>query len=385
MKVAFTALLMIAAGSVGYRVPALPATKPPETTIDAATRRQVIKTLLKHLNDSYVFAEVAKKMEADILARMEKKEYDSIDSAAEFAQKLSEDLQAVSHDMHLMVRHSSTLIRERAANNEMSAAEKESRRRLFTRMNHGFERVERMQGNIGYIDLREFTDPSLGAETLAAAMGFVANTEALIVDLRHNGGGPPAMVALVCSYFFGSQPVHLNDLYWREGNRTEEYWTKPTVLGRRYEVKAVFLLTSRHTFSAAEEFAYNLKHLKRATIVGETTGGAAHHGEERKLSDHFSVYLPLARAINPITKTNWEGTGVKPDVEVPEEQALKTAYVMALAEAMQKETDADMRNTYKRLIEQQQQELERMKKNKSEIRGQRSEIGGRSHLDVSVC
>jgi hypothetical protein len=360
-RYARTALLMLAAITVGGRLSAQPPGDAPEMTIDAPTRRQVIESLLKKLNSSYVFPEVAKKMESDIRARMEKKEYDSLAGAAEFALKLSEDLQAVSRDKHLMVHYSPAPIPERAAKNDMSAGEREFRRRSSARTNHGFERVERMQGNIGYIDLREFADPAHGAETLAAAMTFVADTEALIIDLRHNGGGPPAMVALVCSYFFGNQPVHLNDLYWREGNRTEEYWTKPTVTGRRYEAKAVFLLTSHHTFSAAEEFAYNLKNLKRATIVGETTGGAAHHGEERRLSEHFSVHLPLARAVNPITKTNWEGTGVKPDVEVPWERALKTAYAMALSKALESEADAEMRNTYKRLIEQQQRELEAMK------------------------
>jgi C-terminal processing protease CtpA/Prc len=303
-------------------------------------------------------------MEADIRARMERKEYDSLTEAAELAQKLTEDLRAVSRDKHLMVHYSPTPNAERAAHGGQAAAERESRRRLSARMNHGFERVERLAGNIGYIDLREFSDPELGAETLAAAMTFVANTRALIIDLRHNGGGPPAMVALVCSYFFGSRPVHLNDLYWREGDRTEEYWTRPTVPGRRYEGKDVFLLTGRHTYSAAEEFAYNLKHLQRATIVGETSGGAAHHGEERKLAAGFSVYLPLPRAINPLTKTNWEGTGVKPDVAVPEEQAAQTAYVMALTGAMEQESDPDMRDTHKRLIEQQREELEGMKKYK---------------------
>jgi hypothetical protein len=357
------AVLLTAVASAGGRVSARPQGRAHGVTVDAATRRRVIQSLLKTLNDGYVFPEVAKKMEADIRARVGRKEYDRIVSAEEFARKLSEDLQAVSRDKHLIVHHSPTRIPERASSGEMSAEEKESRRRSSTRMNHGFERVDRMEGNIGFINLREFADPGLGAETLAAAMNFVANTDALIIDLRDNMGGPPAMVALVCSYFFGSRPVHLNSLYWREGNRTEEFWTRPAVHGRRYESKDVFLLTSRHTFSAAEEFAYNLKHLKRATIVGETTGGAAHHGEARRLGDHFILYLPLARAINPITKTNWEGTGVKPDVEVPREQALKTAYLMALSRAMEREADADRRNAYQRLIEQQRKELGREKTN----------------------
>ena len=364
MKTGFvlSALLMAAAVSAAGRLPARARDSAPEATVDPATRSQIIETLLKKLNDSYVFPEVAKKMEADIRARAGRKEYDAITGAEQFARKLTEDLQSVSRDLHLMVHYSPKPIPDAAKNDEVSAAERESRRRESVRRNHGFERVERLQGNIGYIDLRRFAEPALGGETLAAAMTFVAGTEALIVDLRGNVGGPPSMVALVCSYFFGSRPVHLNDLYWREGGRTEQYWTKPSVPGRRYEGRDVFLLTGRQTYSAAEEFAYNLKNLKRATIVGATTGGAAHHGEMRKLNAHFVVYLPLARAVNPVTKTNWEGTGVKPDVEVAEEQALKTAYVMALGRALEREADADVRETYRRLIGQQRKELEGMRK-----------------------
>ncbi len=361
-RFALAALLIAAAFCAGGRVLAQNPGNAPAVKIDSATRTQVIENLLQMLDKSYVLPEAAKKMTADIRARVERKEYDAVTSAEELARKLTEDLQAASPDRHLMVHYSPAPIPDRAANNGMPAEEKEFRRRFSSGLNHGFERAERMQGNVGYIDLRAFTDPDLGAETLAAAMTFVSNTQALIIDLRYNGGGEPAMVALVCSYFFGSQPVHLNDLYWREGDRTEEFWTKPNVPGRRYEGKDVYLLTSRHTFSGAEEFAYNLKNLKRATIVGETTGGGAHHGENRKLSDHFGIYIPLARAINPITKTNWEGTGVKPDVEVPEQQALKTAYIMALTKAMNKETDPNMKAGYQRVLEQQQKELEEIKR-----------------------
>ena len=363
-RFALTAFLAVAAFCAGGRASAQPPGNAPQMQVDAATRTQVIENLLKMLDKSYVLPEVAKKMTADIRARVERKEYDSVTGAEELARKLTEDMQAVSRDRHLMVHYSPAPLPDRGANNEMPAAEKEFRRRFSSGLNHGFERVERMQGNIGYLDLRAFTDPDLGAETLAAAMTFVSNTHALIVDLRYNGGGEPAMVALVSSYFFGSQPVHLNDLYWREGGRTEEFWTKANLPGRRYEGKDVYLLTSSRTFSGAEEFAYNLKNLKRATIIGETTGGGAHHGENRKLSDHFGIHIPLARAINPVTKTNWEGTGVKPDVEVPAEQALKTAYLAALTKAMDKEADPNMKNGYKRLIEAQQKELEAMKQNR---------------------
>jgi C-terminal processing protease CtpA/Prc len=138
------------------------------------------------------------------------------------------------------------------------------------------------------------------------------------------------MVALISSYLFGPDPVHLNDLYFRPDDSTHQWWTLPHVPGQRYEGKPVYILTSKRTFSAAEEFAYNLKSLKRATIVGETTGGGAHPGGTRRINDHFAVFVPSGRAINPITKTNWEGTGVTPDLPVAADLALKTAHLAAL-------------------------------------------------------
>jgi retinol-binding protein 3 len=218
-----------------------------------------------------------------------------------------------------------------------------------------------MRGNIGYIDFRGFMDPEAGAETVAAAMNFVNNSDALIFDMRQNGGGNPAMVALICSYLFGDK-VHLNDLYWREGNETKEFWTNPNVAGKKYLGRDVYVLTSNRTFSGAEEFSNNLKVLKRATIVGETTGGGANPGGVFRLSDHFGVFIPTGRAINPVTKTNWEGTGVEPDVKVPQDQALKTAYLMALNKSLEKADSDGMKNALKQLIEQNQKELDEMKK-----------------------
>jgi C-terminal processing protease CtpA/Prc len=181
-------------------------------------------------------------------------------------------------------------------------------------------------------------------------MGFVANSDAIIFDLRRNGGGDPAMVALISSYLFGDKPVHLNDLYWRKGDRTDEFWTDPKAAAFKLENKPIYVLTSSRTFSGAEEFSYNLKNLKRAVIVGETTGGGAHPGSGQRLSEHFQVFVPSGRAISPITKTNWEGTGVEPDVKVPKEQALITAQIMILKDLESKSKDNDRKALYQRLI-----------------------------------
>ena len=334
----------------------------PDLTIDAATRTQVIESALKRLNDSYIFPEVAKKMESAIRERAQKKEYDQITSSVAFARKLTEDLQAVSRDKHLRVRYSHEAIPEGQRRAEPTAEERENYRRFSQRINHGFERVERLPGNIGYIDLRGFFDPELGKDTVAAAMSFVSNTDALIFDLRQNGGGDPAMVALISSYLFGAEPVHLNDLHWREGNRVEEFWTKPAAAALRYEGKDIYVLTSGRTFSGAEEFSYNLKNLKRATIVGETTGGGANPGGGFRLNPHFGMFVPTGYAQSPITKTNWEGTGVKPDIDVPKEQALKTAHLMALKKAQAKAGDEGAKRQYGMLIEQTQKELDELKK-----------------------
>jgi retinol-binding protein 3 len=339
-----------------------PNNQPPDMTIDSATKNQVIEKLLKDLNDSYVFPEMAKKMENDIRSRMKNKEYDSITSAQEFAKKLTDDLRSVNNDKHLGIRFSARTIPERKERSEPSEEEK-ARNDYFMKINnYAFEKIEWMPGNIGYINLRGFVEAKAGAETVAAAMKFLAHTDALIFDLRQNGGGDPEMVALISSYLFGDKPVHLNSLYWRKGDKTEEFWTKPNIAANKFSDKPVYVLTANRTFSAAEEFSYNLKNLKRATIVGETTGGGAHPGDGFRLSEHFGAFIPTGRAISPITKTNWEGTGVEPDVKVPKEQALKAAYLLALNKSLEKADSEEMKNALKQLIERNQKELDEMKK-----------------------
>ena len=355
-RLAVLCLFAFSAAAVGFAQP-----EQQDLTIDAATRTQVVDTILKRLNESYVFPDVAKKMEQSIRERVTKKEYDQITSAKLFATTLTNDLQAVSHDKHLRVRYSFEAIPERGPQREPTAEERDQRKRDLTYMNHGFSKVERLPGNIGYLEFLNFMDEELGADTVAAAMNFVNGTDALIIDMRRNGGGNPAMVALVCSYLFGPEPVHLNDLYWREGNRTDEFWTRKDLAGKRYLNKDVYVLTSNRTFSGAEEFTYNLKNLKRATIIGETTGGGAHPGGGFRISEHFGMFIPTGRAISPITKTNWEGTGVAPDVTVPADQALHVARLMALKKSVTTIANPDRKAGVEDEIQKLEKELAAMK------------------------
>ena len=333
----------------------------PDRQADSVARAAAINALIRELNDGYVFPEVAKKMETDLRGRIANKEYDGIASVRLLAEKLTADLQSVSRDKHLRVRYSYAVIPQRQDQREPSQEEIDAQRKSMKRVNFGFDRAERLDGNIGYIELRGFMDPEAGAATVAATMTFLANTDALIFDLRQNGGGSPFMVALVSSYLFGDKPVHLNDLYRRRGDRTDSFWTKPDQAAVKFPEKDIYILTSNRTFSAAEEFSYNLKNLKRATIIGETTGGGAHPGGMVRLGDHMGVFIPTGRAINPISKTNWEGTGVEPDVKVPADQALKTAYLMAARKSIARENNPDFKRQLQEVADRLEKELNGVK------------------------
>lgn len=303
-----------------------------DRTIDAAERQTVIDGVLSRLKEAYVFPDSALAMERAVRSRQRRGEYNRITSGQQLAESLTAHLQAVSQDRHLRVRHSARILPQSPGGDGPSPEEREQARAFGRRVNFGFERVERLDGNVGYLELRSFGfDTADVRDVAAAAFNYLGNTDALIIDLRRNGGGSPWMVAQVSSYLFGPDTVHLNSLYWRPENRTDDFYTQRDVPGRRYGPdKPVYVLTSRRTFSGAEEFAYNLQSRKRATIVGDTTGGGAHPGGMRRVTDHFGVWIPTGRAINPITRTNWERVGVRPDIAVPSDGALRAAHLAAL-------------------------------------------------------
>lgn len=303
--------------------------EPGDRPIDAATRAAAIEGVLGAVEAHYVFPEVARRMAEDVRARLANGEYDALTSARAFCEALTAHLQGICGDRHLRVVYDAEPRPPRGP--EPTPAEREEARRLGALRNFGFARVERLPGNVGYLDLRQFAAPDDAGETAVAAMALLAHTAALVVDLRQNGGGHPGTIALLTTYLVGAEPVHLNDIHWREGDRLQQWWTLPYVPGRRYGDKPVYVLTSGTTFSAAEEFAYNLKQLGRATLVGETTRGGAHPGNRRfQVTEHIAVGIPTARSVNPLTGTNWEGIGVEPDIAVPQEEALRVAHAAAL-------------------------------------------------------
>lgn len=296
----------------------------PPKVIDAQTQAAIIDSVVAALNDMYVFSDVADKMEKFLRNQYRDKKYDQLTDMMAFTMRLTEDMRSVSGDGHLNLLYipADAMGGLRQSSEAYAGAQATA--------NYGFERVEHMTGNVGYLKLNEFGEPSLAAPTAVAAMKFLESSDAIIIDLRDNAGGHTGMVQLLCSYFFDHQ-VRLNDSYWRKGDSTKQFWTCEYVPGKRLPEVPLYVLTSAATFSAGEEFAYDLKSMKRATVIGEVTGGAAHFVQSIDFPGlDLVAFVPYGRAVNPITDTNWEGVGVKPDIEVPRDQALIVAHLAAL-------------------------------------------------------
>jgi hypothetical protein len=319
-----------------------PLASPAEESVDAEARSQIVDFVLLALKQGYVFPDKAEAMDRYVRQRLAEGAYDESAALPELTRLLTEDLQSVSHDKHLRVRPLPPAESESAG--ATSAVER--RQRAFEdarQQNFGFHKLERLPGNVALLELHRFVDASMARDTAVAAMRVLATADALIIDLRDNGGGSPSMIQLISSYFF-SEPVHLNSFHTRATDSLQELWTHEEVEGPRMVDTPLYVLISPRTFSAAEEFTYNLKHLGRATVIGETTGGGAHPVTERRLPAlGVRLALPFGRAINPVTQTNWEGTGVTPHVAVPSSEALLVAHQQALQDLLHNESDANRR------------------------------------------
>ena len=301
--------------------------------LDAAVRHRVVHGAVADLNKYYVDPDVAQKMANALLAHERNGDDDAAADGAAFADLLTSQMMEASHDKYVMMVYNTV---PTAQNPPAPSPEDAARyRKEMDRTNCSIEKAQILPHNIGYLKFNQFPDASICGTKVAAAMASLNHADAIIFDLRDNPGGYANMVALIATYLF-DRPTHLNDFYNRSDNSTEQSWTLPPVPGNRLADKPVFVLTSHSTFSAAEGFSYDLKMLKRATLVGETTSGRGHMGLGHRIDDHFSIRVPGVRVVNPISKTNWEGTGVEPDVKVTGRDALKTAQKLAEKRLQQK-------------------------------------------------
>jgi len=298
--------------------------------IDSTTQAEIINRLSEKLRACYIFPDVAEQICAHLQQTSADGEYTELTDGNLFALALTIQLQEVSHDEHLWVRWHAEPLPEGAEELRFDPGWQEEQKKKAGLDNYGFARMEVLPGNIGYVAINYLHRPAWGGETAVSVMEFLSRTNAIIIDLRKCTGGYPGMVSLVCSYLFGEDPILLDSIYWRDENFTQQYWTLEYVPGSRFPDKPVYLLTSKVTFSAGEEFANILQSRKRAMIIGEPTDGGAHAGAAYRIDPHFEAFIPVGQVICPLTGTNWEGCGVKPDLPIPAEQSLEVAHRLAL-------------------------------------------------------
>ena len=320
--------------------------KPPSPAIDNAQRKAVIESLAKQLQANYVFPDVAKQLATALASKQAKGNYASADTADKFAKALTHDLREIGKDGHFVVGFVPDFHPPSAHAAVPDKAQFAQLRQQVASSGFGIQRLERLPGNVGYLEIDQFGPTEIVGAAYASAMTVLSGTDALIIDLRRNGGGVPNSVANLLSYFFAEDDErHLNDIYTRKDNTTRQYWTDSSV-GVRY-TKPVYVLTSARTFSGGEECAYDFQTQKRATLVGETTGGGANPGDPVELGHGFAAFIPSGRAINPVTHTNWEHVGVKPDMAVAAAKAQQTSYVAILHTLLANASDADQREELK--------------------------------------
>ncbi|HEY3782655.1 MAG TPA: S41 family peptidase [Fimbriimonadaceae bacterium] len=322
-----------------------------------ADQKSVINAFNKAMSESYVFHDVALK-DADMLnTHLANHDYDSLTDPAAFCKTISGQIRAFCHDAHLRVNYVPEGIPERKEADKPSPQEVNKMKAQMLFMNGGYEHAERLSGNVGYLEVRTFLDPESAKDPLEGAMEMLQNTDALIIDLTRNGGGDPKAVAMLLSYFF-DQRTHLNDFIDGHDKLVDTSYTSSRVHGRKYLNKPIYVVVSKRTGSGAEECAYDLQSLHKATIVGEPTWGGANPGSFIKLSEHYESFIPFARARNPYTMKNWEGTGVIPDVKADAGQGLTKAHIMALADLKGKTKDPELKGIYQKAIDELQPHTE---------------------------
>lgn len=304
--------------------------------LDRELQTEIIQSLSERLRAYYIFPDVAERVCEGLKGHLDAGDYSDITEGEFFAYALTTHMQEICHDEHLWVKWHLEPLPNDEETLRLSEAWRQEQQHQAKIDNYGFHKIERLTGNVGYLEIRYLHRPSWGGHIAVAAMNFLANTDALIIDLRKCTGGYPGMVSLVSSYLLGEEPAHLNSIYWRDDDATQQYWTLPYVPGPRLNDKPLYILISKKTFSGGEGFAYDMQARKRAVIIGEQTDGGAHPGASYRLHPHFEVFIPIGNPIHPITGKNWEGVGIAPDTLVSAEFALKAAHKMALEEIIKK-------------------------------------------------
>jgi hypothetical protein len=326
-----------------------------KTTLLPSDQKEIIEKLNKILSERYVFEETAAKIVGTLKTNLEAGKYQTQNEAQSFAGAINKDMSEIANDKHLMLEYNPGFASE--LQDKIDNPEKYDKQRSaqLQKNNYGFREMKLTPENIGYLRFNSFPDLKYSQGSIEASMEFLKNADVLIIDLTSNGGGRPETVQLMCSYFFDSKPRLLNSL--KSKTEKKDYYTLRDINGKRMIKQPVFILVGSNTFSAAEEFAYNMQTQKRAILIGETTGGGANDNVFLPLPKGFVVSVSISQAINPITNTNWEGVGVKPDIEVSQSKAYTTALIEAGKKLLETNKNPEEISYLKWKIESLQAEL----------------------------
>jgi retinol-binding protein 3 len=323
----------------------------PDLHITPEEKSQILDSITRNINTSYVFPEMTSRLEKALRTFQKEKAYANINSSNAFADSINDILMRVSSDKHLRILFSDDTVPPKS---DKEPPLPDFIKQFAVQNNYGFKKIDILDGNIGYMNILGFFPFDQATDRAIAAFDFLENTQAMIIDMRNNSGGVGGLADFIISYFFDKQPVEFMEAVFTKDHRIKHAWSYFYVPGKRYIGKPVYILTSHATFSAGEAFTYIMQSLKRATIVGESTGGGANFGDLLRLNDHFVMNMPIGRPISPITKTNWEGIGVQPDIPTSQDKALHTAHMAALKQLLETTTDPETKNRLTDLLQKLQ-------------------------------
>jgi C-terminal processing protease CtpA/Prc len=307
--------------------------------ITATERSEIIDNVVDQLVNRYVDPNLGQKAAETVMQKKEKQAYDALDTKALLFNALIADMHEATRDKQLQLNNQSgagsgsipSYITIKAPDGTKldEQQQKKIMQQMFKLMNYGLINAKVQEDNIGYLDIREFMSPQMIPEinkTIDNTLKSFKDCSAIILDLRScfcDAGGSPETVMYMISYLFGGEEsVLLYELYNREGNKINEFCTRTDVTGKRLPDVPVYILTSSKTFSSGEMFAYGLQKIGRAKIVGETSTGAAHETDTINIGQGVMMVVPINRLAHVKTKTDWEGTGVIPDISVKADDAL---------------------------------------------------------------
>lgn len=301
------------------------------------------------LNDNYIFPEKVASVEKQVSKKLAEGYYAQFTTTNEFLKGLNHDMETLINDRHVNVFFDSIRVKQIRAEAKGTYTQPGFSPEFLKRAryeNYMVRRVERLDGNVGYLKLDVFVDIRIARPTFLAAMAFLANSDALIIDLRQNGGGNANAVNFLTGYFLPDSTL-ISQFTSRLTKTTTNIYIEHDEQVKKFgDNIPLYILVSKRTSSAAEAFAYQLQAFKRAIVVGDTTNGEANPGYAFALNDNLWMMIPTSVNKNAVTKTNWQGIGVAPDVVIKSESALNAALLQAYRQLGGRATTAEIKKRY---------------------------------------